>query len=577
MAARKRVSKTQDETEKNLRLLAAKAHARRPFHAVREQISTLWRAGLLMVLAAVYSNVSQLNLTPVYGSIPSAMWHSQGVTVACFLGWSANSRLRSILPRNGAAILPLFALYIPSIQWYLFRLSGLMGATWGPAITEALTLMPLVMLSASCVASVLEELNLSILPKYVAEAAPGVGAYMFYKMSEYCSGIITRRTIGVTLLQTRLGLQVVLGALYAIISPSRLLLFALPAIQHTLFFNTHASFADQTLNATLAKSGWSLLARHESVTGYISVLESLNDGFRVMRCDHSLLGGEWLHVPQYSSAVQMQLKEPIYAIFAMLEAVRLVQVPMPVHDSGAHALVIGLGVGTTPGALVTHGINTTVVEIDPIVHDYAMKYFSLPHNHTPIIENAVTYMDHLAGSTQPKYDYIVHDVFTGGAEPVDLFTLEFLENLRSVLKADGVIAINYAGDLLLPSARLIVRTIQFVFPSCRIYRETEPPSAALLASQGQDFTNMVIFCVKRDAPIIFRRPNEADYLGSGARKAYLMPSNEIVADVFAEREGDGGVLRKNDTQRLSKWQQKSAVGHWNVMRTVLPDEIWQAW
>jgi spermidine synthase len=40
-----------------------------------------------------------------------------------------------------------------------------------------------------------------------------------------------------------------------------------------------------------------------------------------------------------------------------------------------------------------------------------------------------------------KYDYIVHDVFTGGVEPVELFTLEFMEGLGSLLKDDGVIAI----------------------------------------------------------------------------------------------------------------------------------------
>lgn len=39
------------------------------------------------------------------------------------------------------------------------------------------------------------------------------------------------------------------------------------------------------------------------------------------------------------------------------------------------------------------------------------------------------------------YDYIIHDVFTGGAEPVELFTQEFLQGLSEMLNADGVIAI----------------------------------------------------------------------------------------------------------------------------------------
>lgn len=40
-----------------------------------------------------------------------------------------------------------------------------------------------------------------------------------------------------------------------------------------------------------------------------------------------------------------------------------------------------------------------------------------------------------------KYNYIIHDVFTGGAEPVALFTQEFLQGLSLLLKTDGVIAI----------------------------------------------------------------------------------------------------------------------------------------
>jgi len=102
----------------------------------------------------------------------------------------------------------------------------------------------------------------------------------------------------------------------------------------------------------------------------------------------------------------------------------------------------GLGIGTTPAALVAHGINTTVVEIDPVVHHFAEKYFQLPPNHTAVIEDAVSYTSRLAADEDgQRFDYIVHDVFTGGAEPIALFTLEFLQNLHKLLKPGGVIAI----------------------------------------------------------------------------------------------------------------------------------------
>lgn len=88
---------------------------------------------------------------------------------------------------------------------------------------------------------------------------------------------------------------------------------------------------------------------------------------------------------------------------------------------------------------------------------------------------------------------------------------------------------------------------------------------------------MVIFCTKQKKPITFRKPVEEDYLGSNARKMFLMPEYEIGDGMFEEREGDGGVLSRNDTMRLTRWQLENAVGHWKIMRTVLPSEVWEKW
>lgn len=125
----------------------------------------------------------------------------------------------------------------------------------------------------------------------------------------------------------------------------------------------------------------------------------------------------------------------------------------------------GLGIGTTPAALVAHGVDTTVVEIDPVVHEFASKYFRLPANHTAVIQDAVTYTSDLANNTDTQFDYIVHDVFTGGAEPIALFTLEFLQNLNALLKPNGVIAIvRYLSPLVTgnqnapPQAHRLTRT-----------------------------------------------------------------------------------------------------------------------
>jgi spermidine synthase len=77
-----------------------------------------------------------------------------------------------------------------------------------------------------------------------------------------------------------------------------------------------------------------------------------------------------------------------------------------------------------------------------MVHEFATVYFDLPHNHTSIIGDATEVVNDMQSSkTGKKYDYIIHDVFTGGAEPIELFTLEFLTDLSNLLTGNGVIAI----------------------------------------------------------------------------------------------------------------------------------------
>ena len=112
---------------------------------------------------------------------------------------------------------------------------------------------------------------------------------------------------------------------------------------------------------------------------------------------------------------------------------------------------------------MAHGINTTIVEIDPIVLEYAVEYFGLPPNHNAIVADAVHYAAEVANDTTQRYDYIIHDVFTGGAEPIALFTDEFLRNLHRALKPDGVIAIVSPGPCRHRSLRFYVARLTPLF------------------------------------------------------------------------------------------------------------------
>ncbi|KAI0968200.1 S-adenosyl-L-methionine-dependent methyltransferase [Xylaria arbuscula] len=565
-------AETKEDFENELKTLAGQAKTDTWARWSKQQVAVYGKATALIVLTAVYANVSVLTLSPVYGQIAANRLHQYVVWTGLFVGWAGNVALRRAVPFKTITILPLIALQIPMFQFYLFALSNLFGVQYGPALTETLTLFPLVVVSASCIADILDDADLSRLPSSIAGPAPGIASYIVFRYSETSFFKQLVEQMGTSIMQTRMALELVLAATYSIMGRSQLLRYAVPGILHAAFYNTHlmTESATASLNSTLNANGWSLVDRWESNTGYISVLDSYANGYRVMRCDQSLLGGEWTKLGRNIVA------EPVYSVFTQLESIRLVEVPEKVPDNEARALNIGLGIGTTPSALISHGIETTIVEIDPVVYKFANKYFGLPPNHTAVIEDVVSWSQLNAASLHENFDYIVHDVFTGGAEPVDLFTDTFLEGLKHMLKPSGVIVINYAGDFTLPPLGIVVNTIKDIFPSCRVFRENESPSEEKVDEEGRDFDNVMIFCVKTDDEITFRRPIESDYLQSLARRQFLVPQHEVPLSAISTRD-EVGTLRANETEKLAKWHDQSALRHWEVMRHVIPSEIWNQW
>lgn len=528
----------------------------------------------LLFLIAFYSPVMVLVLSPVYGSLPAHIFHGYGVAIFAGAGWFAKDQVMRRLGRTAAYLLPVLAFWTPTLQYFAMQQSTKLGNPAGPVITELLGYYPLVALTVAIAGKQIQSaLHLESQGEIAAEHIPLLTSYVIYAIGESFARKVLSYAIGFTVIFSRAGMQFVIALLYSAIVPrSKMLLLAIPSLLFTLSSDVHLGGIGAA-NSAIQHEGYSLLARQESNTGYLSVLENANDGFRVLRCDHSLLGGQWTKsTPGYRPHVE----DPIYAIFATLEAVRLVNSDHGGQrvDAGSKALVIGLGIGTTPAALMKHGIDTTIVELDPVVHKFATQYFALPSNHHAVIEDATKFVK-TARKAEIQYDYIVHDVFTGGAEPAELFTIEFLLELSALLKDDGVIAINYAGDLALYPTGLVVRTIQAVFPSCRIFRE----QAATKDDENSDFTNMVLFCKKStETPLTFRDAVSADYLGSKSREAYLVPKHEMDFSIFAKIPPKGRrILIAKEVGRLHKYQDRAALEHWSIMRTVLPEAVWENW
>ena len=215
-----------------------------------------------------------------------------------------------------------------------------MGPSLGPLVTEICTFVPLqfssilaAIVGLSTIRSTYSERTTTIIALVVA--------FLGFVIQSFMWDLIVGH-IGTTFVLSRFGLQYVIAALYAVLLPSKQVAIAIVLLLYPLSQDTHLPLGHTTamLNQTLHRQGFSLVARQESLTGYISVLENTREGYRAMRCDHSLLGGEWLD--KHGSSIS-RLGEPIYSCFVMLEAVRLVRTHFREYlkpDDEAQALVM---------------------------------------------------------------------------------------------------------------------------------------------------------------------------------------------------------------------------------------------
>ncbi|KAK4502894.1 hypothetical protein PRZ48_006320 [Zasmidium cellare] len=555
------------------------ASAALPFPDHKKFFKATAQSLIYLCLAAAASPIFRLTLTPAFGALPTTNNSQDNFMVAISFALGIFSSKGNGMFGDLISLLPLATAWMPAILSKLLPwTASAMGPEDGPRVISMVTVHFVVCLTATAIPEVMARGGIKTsMEKWAAPKMMflAILTFMYLSVEKSMSDGFTKLLANFGFL-TPVHLWLLLAVAYSIAFPSRIVLLAIPAVLHTQFSNPH--FTHSAVDASLRPHNWTMLERQWSNTGYISVLDSFDNQYRVMRCDHSLLGGEWLLTSDRQQTEGWQVSEPIYAVFQMLEAVRLMELEPQIPDAEAHALVIGLGIGTAPKALVAHGIDTTVVELDPVVHKFATKYFALPANHTAVLQDAVSWVQNEVSAPEvKKYDYIIHDVFTGGTEPLALFNAQFLSNLRSLLTPNGIIAINYAGDLALPLTTTVLNTIAHVFSAsqCKIYRDSPREKDALPDSASDsDFLNMVLFCRNAPGPITFRKPREADYLGSKSRRYYMLPKPE---HEIPFPESDAGILNLGDEGKFAKEQGKSAVRHWRIMRKVVPAAVWDSW
>ncbi|KAK9479544.1 S-adenosyl-L-methionine-dependent methyltransferase [Lipomyces japonicus] len=343
-------------------------------------------------------------------------------------------------------------------------------------------------------------------------------------------------------------------------------------------------------------ASYEILASTFSTSGYVSVIDSSTDGLRLLRSDHSLLGGVFTAPP--SNLLDEFLDkpwndaEPVYSAFVMQEAIRLVSPPPKGTGNQNNALVIGLGIGSAASALIQHNVITDVVEFDPAVLAYAVKYFKFPLSRATLyIADGRQFVCDTAINGTRKYDYIIHDVFTGGVVAAELFTKEMWSDTQRVLSTDGVLAVNFGGDLTSWASKAMILTLVQGFREngghCRAFRDSESVSKARPGAEA-DFANVVVFCRHAGHELGFRDPVAADYLQSLVRHQALVPQHELrLAEYVGHHVGSNAgsfeeksatfIITETDVAKVEQKLGQMAAQHWQIMNDVLNWSVWSQW
>jgi len=145
----------------------------------------------------------------------------------------------------------------------------------------------------------------------------------------------------------------------------------------------------------------------------------------------------------------VDINDPQHIVFAY---VRMIFAGLLVNPEPTRGLMIGMGGGTISSVLTSiyPDLTMDLVEVDAAVVKVATDYFGF--RKTPQIDVHVTdgrVFARRALRRKEKYDLIILDAFTGEYIPEHLMTVEFLENIKSLLTPGGIVIANtFTGSSL---------------------------------------------------------------------------------------------------------------------------------
>lgn len=577
--------------------------------SARSSLSILAVSVALSLFTTAYEN----SVIPLFASIPTLKYLGHIVhTSTAFAVITPNLSSSKILLILGCLLL----LAPHTSYWISVHAARFKDPIYSPLVTHVIVLAPVVYFSVSLAMSVDPTLALIVLAANALQLRPLL-LLVFSAISLETSNNVVFTALGCVCLAVYGGIKVYVGRHSAhpnaLNTQSTVALSVIPLVFVALLSLNPALRSPTLVDSIITPYNsptypLRILNSTQSKTGVVVVGEILPPvdrsstslhSIRYLRASHSLLGGVWIgdevasldSSPPLTDQDGTPLGDSIYSAFVLQEAVRLVNsTPQGRKGEYNHALIIGLGTGISANAFARHGIATTIVEIDPAVYDAARQYFGLsdPGNHNVFLQDARGWvrsrraMVEAEDPSSIKYDVVVHDCFSGGGVPEHLFSIEFWNDLKTIMSPEGVIAVNFAGKIASNASQAILATLLQAFGQCRAFHDhVEPIPQEQLHSY---FVNIVFFCSPSSTPLTFRPAIEEDYLHSYLRRHIL--SSLVKREINHTQIGDSSIWSANTEEKfiltdahntLNTWQEREALDHWKLMREMIPDVVWETY
>eukprot|EP01114_Cavostelium_apophysatum_P014125 TRINITY_DN3583_c0_g1_i1.p1 TRINITY_DN3583_c0_g1~~TRINITY_DN3583_c0_g1_i1.p1 ORF type:complete len:327 (+),score=68.06 TRINITY_DN3583_c0_g1_i1:276-1256(+) len=243
---------------------------------------------------------------------------------------------------------------------------------------------------------------------------------------------------------------------------------------------------------------WSILEIKDTPYGRLIAFEKKGH-FRLLACGHSFLGGVHFDADHSSLLTAFPIQSAVY--FANLDGRKLLQ--------------IGVGVGIVARLVKSFNpqVHVDVVDINAGVVEFAEKYFYYHDADRTYIEDGRQFLF----SRDERYDFIVHDVYSGGYTSPHLMTKEVFERIKEMLNPKGVLCFNLLTYVTGPKERgfhHIYKTIRSVFTYVNCYSSVDDEEV---------FVNSIIFASM--TPLEFAIPQKIREIPQNKNDLFWLLSN----------------------------------------------------